>query len=151
MIRMNTRINIQIKNIGIYEYLNIFVTLCNATHATSQYNNYHMTQRTHVPRCSCFDDDNSDSGTTDIQSTHGRPRFTLPATLPVTRIFFHYPTRTLPEVKKPYPSQPGYIIMFIISFFIMFISFIITPVDILLIFREKWFSADGDFGSDNSH
>ena len=31
----------------------------------------------------------------------------LPATLPVTRIFFHYPTRTLPEVKKPYPSQPG--------------------------------------------
>ena len=33
--------------------------------------------------------------------------FTLPATLPVTRIFSHYPTRTLPEVKKPYPSQPG--------------------------------------------
>ena len=32
--------------------------------------------------------------------------FTLPATLPVTRIFSHYPTRTLPEVKKPYPSQP---------------------------------------------
>ena len=108
MIRMNTRINIQIKNIRIYEYSNIFVTLCNATHATSQYNNYHMTQRTHVPRCSCFDDDNSDSGTTDIQSTHGRPRFTLPATLPVTRIFFHYPTRTLPEVKNPYPSQPGH-------------------------------------------
>ena len=39
--------------------------------------------------------------------THGRPPFTLPATLPVTRIFFHYPTRTLPEVKKPYPSQPA--------------------------------------------
>ena len=34
--------------------------------------------------------------------------FTLPATLPVTRIFSHYPTRTLPEVKKPYPSQPGW-------------------------------------------
>ena len=33
--------------------------------------------------------------------------FTLPATLPVTRIFCDYPTRTLPEVKKPYPSQPG--------------------------------------------
>ena len=33
--------------------------------------------------------------------------FTIPATLPVTRIFFHYPTRTLPEVKKPYSSQPG--------------------------------------------
>ena len=33
--------------------------------------------------------------------------FTLPATLPVTRIFSHYPTRTLPEVKKPYPSQPA--------------------------------------------
>ena len=32
--------------------------------------------------------------------------FTLPATLPVTRIFSHYPTRTLTEVKKPYPSQP---------------------------------------------
>ena len=39
--------------------------------------------------------------------THGRPPFTLPATLPVTRIFSHYPTRTLPEVKKPYPSQPA--------------------------------------------
>ena len=39
--------------------------------------------------------------------THGRPPFTLPATLPVTRIFSHCPTRTLPEVKKPYPSQPG--------------------------------------------
>ena len=34
--------------------------------------------------------------------------FTLPATLPVTRIFSHYPTRTLPEVKKPYPSQPDH-------------------------------------------
>ena len=34
--------------------------------------------------------------------------FTLPATLPATRIFSHYPTRTLPEVKKPYPSQPGW-------------------------------------------
>ena len=34
--------------------------------------------------------------------------FTLPATLPVTRIFSHYPTRTLPEVKKPYPSQPAW-------------------------------------------
>ena len=33
--------------------------------------------------------------------------FTLPATLPATRIFSHYPTRTLPEVKKPYPSQPA--------------------------------------------
>ena len=32
--------------------------------------------------------------------------FTLPATLPVTRIFSYYPTLTLPEVKKPYPSQP---------------------------------------------
>ena len=42
-----------------------------------------------------------------IQNTHGRPPFTLPATLPVTRIFPHYPTRTLPEVKKPYPSQPA--------------------------------------------
>ena len=40
--------------------------------------------------------------------THGRPPFTLPATLPVTRIFSHYPTRTLPEVKKPYPSQPAH-------------------------------------------
>ena len=43
-----------------------------------------------------------------LQSTHRRPPFTLPATLPVTRIFFYYPTRTLPEVKKPYPSQPAY-------------------------------------------
>ena len=42
-----------------------------------------------------------------LQSTHRRPPYTLPATLPVTRIFFYYPTRTLPEVKKPYPSQPG--------------------------------------------
>ena len=42
------------------------------------------------------------------KNTHGRPPFTLPATLPVTRIFFYYPTRTLPEVKKTYPSQPGH-------------------------------------------
>ena len=49
-----------------------------------------------------------DKDATCIQSTHGRPPFTLPATLPVTRIFSHYPTRTLPEVKKPYPSQPAY-------------------------------------------
>ena len=48
-----------------------------------------------------------DKDATGIQSTHGRPPFTLPATLPVTRIFSHYPTRTLPEVKKPYPSQPA--------------------------------------------
>ena len=42
-----------------------------------------------------------------IQNTHGRPPFTLPATLPVTRIFSHYPTRTLPEIKNPSPSQPA--------------------------------------------
>ena len=34
--------------------------------------------------------------------------FTLPATLPVTRIFSYDPTLTLPEVKKPYPSQPAH-------------------------------------------
>ena len=43
-----------------------------------------------------FDDDDNDA--TGIQSTYGRPPFTLPATLPVTRIF---PT-TLPD---PYPKS----------------------------------------------
>ena len=43
-----------------------------------------------------------------LQSTHRQPPFTLPGTLPVTRIFFYYPTQTLPEVKKPYPSQPAH-------------------------------------------
>ena len=38
-----------------------------------------------------------------LQSTNRRPPFTLPATLPITRIFFYYPTRTLPEVKKTLP------------------------------------------------
>ena len=42
---------------------------------------------------------------TGIYSRHGRPPFTLPAALPVTRIFPHYPTPTLPDVKKP--SQPA--------------------------------------------
>ena len=43
-----------------------------------------------------------------LLSTHRRPPFTLPATLPVTRIFFYYSTRTQPEVKKTYPSQPAH-------------------------------------------
>ena len=36
-----------------------------------------------------------------MQNTHGWPPFTQPTTLPVIRIFPHYPTRTLLEVKKP--------------------------------------------------
>ena len=42
----------------------------------------------------------------DGDDNDGRPTSTLPATLPTTRIFPHYPNRTLPEVKKTYPSQP---------------------------------------------
>ena len=52
-------------------------------------------------------DDDGDTDTFDMQNTYWQSRLTLPATLPVTRIFSHYPTRTLPEVKKPYPSQPA--------------------------------------------
>ena len=64
----------------------------------------YMTERTKVSRHSCFGDDDGDNDTFDMQNTHGQSRFTLPATLPVTRNFSHYPTRTLLEVKKPYSS-----------------------------------------------
>ena len=67
--------------------------MINASHVTTQCNNHPMTERTHIPRRPCFSD-----------GIHGRPSFTLPATLSVTRIFCHYPTRILSKVKKPYPS-----------------------------------------------
>ena len=44
------------------------------------------------------DDDDDDNNATGIKSSHSRPTFTLPATLPVTRILFYYPTRILPEL-----------------------------------------------------
>ena len=66
-----------------------------------------MTERTHVSRHPCFGDYDGNNDTFDMQNTHGQSRFTLPATLPVTRNFPHYPTRTLPEVKKPYSSVSG--------------------------------------------
>ena len=79
--------------------------------ATTQHNNYYMTERTHVSRHPCFGDDDGDIYTFDMQNTHGQSRFTLPATLPVTRNFSHYPTRTLPEVKKPYSSVSANVTM----------------------------------------
>ena len=60
------------------------------------------------PRHPRFGDDDSDNDTFHMQNTHIQSRFTLPATLPVTRNFSHYPTRTLPEVKKPYSSVSGW-------------------------------------------
>ena len=89
-----------------FRYENLCDKMINGIPATTQHNNYHMTERTHVSRHPCFGDDDGDIDF-DMQNTHGQSRFTLPATLPVTRNFFHYPTRTLPEVKKPYPSQPA--------------------------------------------
>ena len=53
------------------------------------------------PTCT-REDATKDCGFPSIPNTHGRPPFTLPATLPVALIFPHYPTPTLPEVKKPY-------------------------------------------------
>ena len=41
------------------------------------------------------------------KTTHWQSPITLPTTRPITRIFFHNPTRTLTEVKKPYPSRPA--------------------------------------------
>ena len=38
-------------------------------------------------------DNHDDNDATDIQDAHGQPPLTLPATLPVTQIFNHYPTR----------------------------------------------------------
>ena len=57
-----------------------------------------MTERTHVPRRPCFgdDDDDNDADDADKQSTHLLP-------VGVTRILV-----SLPEVKNPYPSGPGY-------------------------------------------
>ena len=75
--------------------------MINATHVANKRKNYHMTERTHGPRpqslgprlpCFCDDDDHNDA--TDIQITHGRPPFMLPATLTVTRIFSHSTTRS---------------------------------------------------------
>ena len=57
-----------------------------------------------LPRHPRFGDDDSDNDTFHMQNTHIQSRFTLPATLPVTWNFSHNPTRTLPEVKKPYSS-----------------------------------------------
>ena len=82
--------------------------MINATHVRTQCNIYHMKEHTYVPRRPCFGEDDDDNDATDIQSTHGRSPVTLPATLTVTRIFNHYPTRSLPEVKKPYPSGPAH-------------------------------------------
>ena len=56
-------------------------------------------------------DDDGDTDTFDMQNTYWQSRLTLPATLPVTRIFSHYPTRTLPEVKKPYSSVSANVTM----------------------------------------
>ena len=85
--------------------------MINGIPATTQHNNYYMTERTHVSRHPCFGDDDGDNDTFDMQNTHGQSRFTLPATLPVTRNFSHYPTRTLPEVKKPYSSVSANVTM----------------------------------------
>ena len=83
--------------------------MINGIPATTQHNNHYMimTERTHVSRHPCFGDDDGDNYTFDMQNTHGQLRFTLTATLPVTRNFSHYPTRTLLEVKKPYSSVSG--------------------------------------------
>ena len=56
----------------------------------------------HMAADNCFgdDDDDDDNDASGIQSTHGRPLFTLP----VTRIS-SYPTPPLPKVKKPYLSN----------------------------------------------
>ena len=64
--------------------------MINATHVTTQRNNYHMTVRTHLPIRPYFGDDDDDIDVTDIQSAHGRPPFMQTATL----IFSHYPTRS---------------------------------------------------------
>ena len=66
----------------------------------TQCNNHHMTERTHIPRRPCFDDDDDDNDITVLQSTqlcYPLPRFlatTLPE--PYTK-----------KIKKPYSPQPG--------------------------------------------
>ena len=70
----------------------------------AQHNKYYMTEHTHLSRHPCFGADDGDNDTLDMQNTLGQSQFTLPATLPVTRNFSHYPTWTLPEVKGPYSS-----------------------------------------------
>ena len=94
-----------------FRYENLCDKMINGIPAITQHNNYYMTERTHVSRHPCFGDDDGDNDTFDMQNTHGQSRFTLPATLPVTRNFSHYPTRTLPEVKKPYSSVSANVTM----------------------------------------
>ena len=88
-------------------YENLCDKMINKIPETTQHSNYYMTERTHVSRHPCFGDNYGDNNIFDMQNTHGQSRFTLPATLLVTRNFSHYPTRTLPEVKKPYSSVSG--------------------------------------------
>ena len=68
--------------------------MINGIPAITQHNNYYMTERTHVSRHPCFGDDDGDNDTFEMQNTHGQSRFTLPATLTVTRNFSHYPSRS---------------------------------------------------------
>ena len=72
--------------------------------ATTQHNNFYMTERTHVSRHPCFGDNYGDNNIFYMQNAHEQLRFTLPTTLPVTRNFSHFPTRTLLGVKKLYSS-----------------------------------------------
>ena len=65
--------------------------MINGIPATTQHNNYYMTERTHVSRHPCCGDDDGDTDTFDMQNTYG---VSLPGIFPTT----------LPEVKKPYSS-----------------------------------------------
>ena len=40
-------------------------------HATTQHNNYYITERTHASRHPCFGDDDRDNDTFDMHNAHG--------------------------------------------------------------------------------
>ena len=56
--------------------------IINATHATTQRINYHITERTHVSKCPCFVNDDDHISANDMKDTHGwpMPSFMIPTT-----------------------------------------------------------------------
>ena len=59
--------------------------MINGIPATTQHNNYFMTERTHVSRHPCFGDDDGGNDTFDMQNTHGQSQpYSLPGIFPTT-------------------------------------------------------------------
>ena len=81
----------------------IFISSGNSSDLTTQCNNYHMTERTHVPRGNFFVMMMMIMLQLIYKVLMGghHLRYPLPYPLP------GFLATTLPEVKKPYPSEPG--------------------------------------------